>query len=211
MQMNSVRYKATLLFWGLLAIAALPVQAASFEITPFVGTRVGGDFDDFETPLISEIEIDDGASAGFVFGVGFGEHWQVEFLGSRQSTDLIAKGMISGKVGIDVDNYHVGGAYQFRDSLEALRPFVALSLGSTNFEPDGDLDGEDKFSFSFGGGVKYHFNDHLGVRLQGRFTATEINDSDEVWCDPFFCYVVEDTNFLNQTELSAGLIIRIGS
>jgi opacity protein-like surface antigen len=194
----------------LLLLAAIPAQAGRFELTPFVGTRVGGDFDDIETPLISEVEIDDGSSFGVVFDVSFGESWQLEILASSQPTELMAEGTISGQVDIDVNHFHVGGAYQFRDSLDSVRPFVAASLGSTQFDPDGALDSESKFSLSLGGGVKYHFNDRLGVRVQGRFTTTEINDDDEVYCDPFVCYVVEDSNFLNQTELSAGLIVRFG-
>lgn len=195
----------------LLLLAALPAQAREFELTPFVGTRVGGDFDDIETGLIDDVEIDDGASFGLVFDVNFGDNWQLEFLGSMQATELIAEGTVSGKGDIDVNHFHVGGAYQFRDSLENVRPFVAFSVGATQFDPDGALDSESKFSLSLGGGIKYHFNDRLGVRVQGRFTATEINDDDEVYCDPIGCWVVEDTNFLNQTELSAGLIIRFGS
>ena len=211
MNRKSVGFGASWLPLVVLLLAAIPAQARQLELTPFVGTRVGGDFDDIQTPLINDVEIDDGASFGLVFDVGFGENWQLEFLGSSQATELIAEGTISGKVDIDVNHYHVGGAYQFRDSLEPLRPFVAFSLGATQFDPDGALDSESKFSFSLGGGVKYHFNDRLGVRVQGRFTSTEINDDDEVFCDPFVCYVVEDTNFLNQTELSAGLVIRFGN
>lgn len=205
------RHKTTWLFLVLMAVVAVPAHAASFEVTPFAGARFGGDFDDFDTPLINEIEIDDGASFGLVFDVGFSENWQLEFIASRQSTELLADAALPGdlKLDIDVDHYHIGGAYQFRE-MEALRPFVALSLGTTQFSPDGDLGSENKFSFSLGGGVKYYFNDRLGVRLQGRFTSTEINSDDEVWCDPFSCYVVEDSNYLNQTEISAGLILRFG-
>jgi opacity protein-like surface antigen len=194
-----------------LALAAVPAQAVTFEVTPFVGTRVGGEFDDVQTPLISEVEIDDGASAGLIFNVNFGDNWQLEVSGSRQSTELIVKGSLEGSIDADVDYYHIGGGYQFFDSSSDWRPFVTVSLGSTNFDPDGDIDSESKFSFGLGGGVKYHFNDRLGVRFQGRWVSTEVNEDDEVWCDPFFCYQVEDTNFVNQFEVGVGLVIRFGN
>ena len=76
------------LLFCLLLLAAIPAQAGRFELTPFVGTRVGGDFDDIETPLISEVEIDDGSSFGVVFDVSFGESWQLEILASSQPTEL---------------------------------------------------------------------------------------------------------------------------
>ena len=41
--------------------------------------------------------------------------------------------------------------------------------------------------------------------------STEINDDHEVWCDPFICYEVEDNNYVNQFEVSAGLVIRFGN
>lgn len=201
------------LFALALILVVLPAHAVSFEITPFAGVRLGGDFDDFESPLIKDIEIENGASFGANLAVGIGENWQIEFIYSRQSTDLVARGTLPGKreIGIDVDYIHLGGLYQFRDSLDTIRPFFSFSLGSTQFDPEGNFGSENKFSFALGGGMKYAFNDRFGLRLQGRWVATEINDSDQVYCNVFNCFIVEETNFLNQIEFSVGLGIRFGN
>ena len=92
---------------------------------------------------------------------------------------------------------------------DRVSPFVSFSLGVTVFNPAG-LGSEDKFSFSLGGGVKYFLGERVGLRLQLRWTPTYVNSTSEgVFCNPFgFCYVVQDAHYVNQTEASAGLIIK---
>jgi len=188
-------------------------SAVSFEVTPFVGIRTTGEFDDIAATVpIREVEIDSGTSYGLTFGVEFNENWQAELLFSTQTSDFTATPNTGPRVDlgeIDTTVIHVGGVYQFKTEDDPWRPIVTFSLGSTNFDPE-DFGDDSKFSLSLGGGAKYRFNDRLGLKLLGRWITTEINDDDEIYCGAFGCYVVEDSNFLNQFEFTAGLAIRFG-
>jgi len=205
----------------LLGFALLPLLGAGgaqadakFEFAPFVGYRSGDKIDDLNRPLVKELETDDGYSWGVLFDVNFGENVQLEFLFSRQETDLEEKFVAGGGsrlTDIDIDNYHVGGVYRFGDELDDVRPFVSFYLGATNFRPAG-LSSENKFSFSFGGGVKFYFAERLGLMLMGRWTPTYINSSaGGYFCDPFGCWVVTDSQYFDQFEATVGVIIRFGS
>ena len=61
-------------------------SAVTFEVSPFVGIRTTGEFDDIVVPTISEIEIDSGTSFGLNFGIEFADNWQVELLYSTQTS-----------------------------------------------------------------------------------------------------------------------------
>ena len=64
---------------------------------------------------------------------------------------------------------------------------------------------ETKFSWGFGGGVKYFPWEGLGFRGHVRYTPTMLNDEDAGdFCDPFgFCQ-----GTLQQVEIAAGGVVR---
>jgi len=211
MHISKLRY---LQLATLLLLCSTVALAAEIELTPFYGYTFGGQFDDL--PGIEDFEIRDGDSYGATFGFMTSAETQVEVLWSHQDTDLRVnpfgpfRGSILGStLGMTVDQYHIGGLYLPYTGDHALRPFVSASVGVTVFNPDG-LNSEGKFSFSLGGGLKYYVGERLGFRLQARWTPTYVNSTDVgVFCDPFgFCYVLEDSNFVNQVEASAGVIIK---
>jgi len=193
---------------GFLGFAST-ASAAELELTPFWGYTWGGDFDDI--PAIDSIEIGDDDSYGLTLGFMTSDVTQIELLWSHQETDLDIRptiGQVS-TVGLNVDQYHIGGLYLPGTGSDRVSPFVSFSLGVTVFNPAG-LGSEDRFSFSLGGGLKYFLGERVGLRLQLRWTPTYVNSTSEgVFCDPFgFCYVVQDAHYVNQTEASAGLIIK---
>lgn len=190
----------------LLLGSAVAASAAEIELTPFYGYRFGGDFD--HVPGF-ELEIEDGDAYGIALGFATSEESQIELLWSRQETDLQVKLVAEPQstFGLTVDRYHIGGLYLPPTGDDALRPFVTFSLGITVFNPS-EGKSEDKFSVSLGGGLKYYFGDHVGLRLQALWTPTYINSTAEgIFCGPFTCYVVEDSHYVQQIEVSAGLII----
>ena len=136
---------------------------------------------------------------------------QVELLWSHQDTTLDIMPTIGPDttLGLDIDQYHIGGLYLPSTGSERISPFASFSLGVTIFDPVG-LSSEDKFSFSLGGGMKYSLGERVGLRLQVRWTPTYVSSTfGGVFCNPFgFCYVVEDAHYVTQTEASVGLIIK---
>jgi hypothetical protein len=100
----------------------------------------------------------------------------------------------------------------FKDGDSRLRPFILLGAGATNLAPDrSQVSSITRFAWVFGGGAKYSFSRHVGIRLQAKWSPTYINTTTEgVWCDPFWagCRAKGDSVFLNELDRTAGLTFR---
>ncbi len=194
----------------LLVLAATAASAAEIEVTPFIGARFGGEFEEFQTGPFERLELEDGSSFGLTLGLKVGPHADIEVLYSRQSTRLRSGQFLGPSVDltdINVDQFHLGGLYVFREQSSELRPFVSFSAGGTRFSPEDDLASETKLSLALGGGIKFALSRHLGVRLQVRVVPTLIEAEDEVYCW-YGCDSVTDSNWVTQAELSAGLVLK---
>ena len=104
---------------------------------------------------------------------------------------------------IDVDHYFVGGTYQWEMS-HPVRPFVSADLGILHLSPEG-FDGDTRFAFAVGGGVKLPISDHLGLRFDGRWVLSRLSGDTDIFCNGGSCLVVSDGTFFDQFEFSAGL------
>jgi hypothetical protein len=100
----------------------------------------------------------------------------------------------------------------FKDSESRVQPFVLVGAGVTNLAPDrSNVSSITRFAWVFGGGVKYNFSKHLGLRLQAKWSPTYINTTTEgVWCDPFWggCWAKGDSVFLQEIDGTVGLTFR---
>lgn len=194
-----------------LTIAPNAFADDKFEVTPFIGYRFGGDFDDIYDPTLTyrAVDISESEAYGLIFDINMGENAQIELSWSRQDTSLTGKQYNGPDVDLTdttVDYWHIGGNLLFGDSLDDARGFLAFSLGGTHFSPD-NFSGETQFSFGFGGGVKFYFSDLFGVRLQGKLLSTYVNSSTDWWCS-YNCWTVSTGNYVLQAEIDAGLIFR---
>ncbi len=196
----------------LLFPAAVFAQPGRFELTPFAGYRLAGDFDaDSGDPFDPElnIEVDESAVFGVLFGIPLTPYWQIEILANRQqttfSTDL---GFLEPQDELgDVDLTTVHGGLLFQWGAGQINPFVVFSVGFTRIDPKfDDLDSEDRFSTSFGGGAKIFFSQNVGLRLEARGfwtdLGTDFNDHDHDHDHDDY-----DSGGLFQGEGSVGLII----
>jgi hypothetical protein len=201
---------AALAFAALLAPTA--ATAEGIEITPFAGYRFGGDFgiEDRFGPFDVSFDLEDKGSYGVVLDFPVTRGLQIELLADHQETELrFDPGFLEPGVPIldlDVDYYHIGLLYQWAPG--DFRPFLVGSLGVTELSPSTPgLTDESFFSVSVGGGVKVLATEHIGVRLEGRFFSTVVQENGEVFCDPDFCFVQDET--LDQFEASVGLILKL--
>lgn len=198
----------SLVLFALCALLAGPSLAAGLELTPFVGYRIGGDFDNTSDFFAVDLEADDGESYGLILAFEVTRQFQVELLWSQQESTLLETGGFLGQddvlFDLDIDYYHAGILYQW--SPGQLRPFFTASLGGTRFRPVGDLSDDTRFSMALGGGVKFMANEHFGLRLEARGFATLIEDDDESFCDFGDCYYYDGDDYFTQLETRAGLI-----
>ncbi len=202
-------------------IIALPVLFAlgsssawgqpKVEITPFNGYRFAGGVT-LES-INTDLNLDSNVSWGFTVDVNVTETVAVEFLYSTQKTLLKARGGIFGPStpldDVSTNYYHGGVLFHFNEYDEPVRPFIVFSLGATNFNPDVEgLDSTTKFSFGFGGGVKFMASDHIGARLEFRGYSTNTNLTQTGWvCGYITCALVTGTQYIFQGDLTGGLII----
>jgi hypothetical protein len=189
----------------LLLPAAAFAQPGRFEITPTAGYRLEGDFDarsgDAFDPDLN-IKVDESA----VFGlIPLAPNWQLEILANRQQSSFIEdRGLLTPATTLgDVDLTIVQGGFLFQWGEGQVSPFVVATAGLTRIDPQfDDLESDDRFSASLGGGVKLFFSGNLGLRLEARGYWTDL---DTGFDDRYDRYDSGDGLF--QGEATAGLII----
>lgn len=203
--------RKSLIFVALLLIpAAALAQPHRFELTPMAGWRFDGEFnvdDDFLDER--NVRIDEGQSFGFIFNVGLGPNFQLEFLANRQDSEFVVDpGLFTPERSlgdVTLDMYHAGILYQWGPGQ--VQGFLSTGLGIARIAPDNDdLEAESRFSGNFGGGVKIFLAQNVGLRFDGRFYWVDLatsfdddhHDHDDDW---------DSDEGLWQTEGSVGLII----
>ena len=221
---------------GLLGVAALLLAAVCakaqgrFEVSPFVGYETSGSYplDVLSTTggplaLVDNLRVNDAISYGSFLGYNLTENGQLEFMWDRNNTSYSAHDITTQAYykayNSDIDQFQFGGLYMLRGSGHRLRPYVAASLGfthdsngsltSSGSTPAGTTPNRTAFAYSIGGGVKYYFNRHVGLRGDVRFMPTYGSSSSGEYCDPFYgCYTASVHNYLDRGNFVGGVIFR---
>jgi len=183
-------------------------EANSFEITPLVGYRFGGDFeanDDSPTPATSKIKLSEEINYGLLFAWDFDRKRQGEFLINHynsqfsQSVDSIAS---NNNIGITY--VHIGGNVPISDGY--LPVFITGGLGLTHLSPeDSLLDNETRFSMNVGIATKIPVSEHLSIRFGGRVYGTFFNSDSKIFCNEEDCAISISSDLWIQSEVNAGL------
>jgi hypothetical protein len=203
-------------FFGLM-LTLLPTLALAqeipprFEVTPFVGYRIGGTFDDAVSD--AQIEIDNSASFGLALNMHAGPNTQYELTFSHQDTKfgINSVNVMTADLDVTMDYLQIGGTYMWDGGLA--RPFLVATVGFAHVDPDGSaFDSETYFAFSIGSGLKLWPRKRFGLRLEGRFYGTVIDSDTSVFCrsgpDGSDCLIQTDGDLLWQLEMMAGAIWR---
>jgi opacity protein-like surface antigen len=133
---------------------------------------------------------------------------------NRQPTQLGAHVFNTNRIAsvsdVTLDMYQFSGLYEFGEERAKLKPFVVAGLGFTHIDSNGVLNFENRLSFNVGGGVKYYFSRHVGLRLEARYSPTQTTSTTGVVCDPFsgFCFTTRIHNYAHQGQANAGIIFR---
>jgi hypothetical protein len=208
------------LAWLLAALtllgAALPARADSprFELTPFVGGRVGGGFD-VVTLDDSESSVDLGSGASFGLDLGLYRDPQsfYQLLYSTQKADIDSRDPLLDGIDVRIDYLHVGGTAFFPQDNDLYTPYLSLTVGATFMRPDdGDYDSETKFSGSVGGGLRIPLNENVGLNLGVRGYVTLLDSDTRLFCnsdaDGAACLVKSSGSTFFQAEAQLGLSVR---
>lgn len=182
-----------------------------FEITPFSSYRIGGQFDEKDGD--GRFDLNESAAYGIMLNVLANPNGQWELLYARQNTNADTQGFIidDPQINLEVEYFHLGGTYLFDG--DNIRPFIALTLGLSHFDPDlPGLSSESFFSASFGAGLQLNANKRLGVRLEGRVFSTFVDSDSTIFCSSEggtgTCLIQVAGTILTQWEARAGLVFR---
>ncbi len=215
-----IKYRAILL--GMMAFClctAVSTRAqGKWELSPFVGFESSGSYPislnstgTISNP-IDNLRVNQALAYGTFLGYNLTENFQPEFMWNHNNTSYSGQQTLYGTYikayNSNIDQFQFGGEYTFFDSTHKLRPYAAASLGFTHDSNSGGNSNRTAFSWSIGGGVKYFFNSHFGIRGDVRYLPTYGNSSYGTYCDPIygFCYPANVSNWLNRANLVGGLI-----
>lgn len=191
-----------------------------YEVTPFFGARVGGNIDESAVgnPNVDFLKIKNSENYGIMAGVTFWGHFEGEFMWNRQPTSLSSHNpnddTFTFLSNMNLDMYQGDILYQFRSSDSKFRPFIVGGLGLSHFgvppvSGQSVLGFSNRFSYNLGGGVKYFFTPHVGLRLEARWSPTDTTQGQGQFCDEFGnCFPTAITNKAEQGQANIGLIFR---
>jgi hypothetical protein len=203
---DMVRKVAILL--AILALGATGALAQSVEVTPSIGYRFGGNFDDVgNANARGDASLDDSETYGISFDFITRDGWGIEVNWSTQSPTLDTSDSIipDGRFGARMTTFQVGYIHQFRRDTST-QPFFLATVGGAQLKVQGETN--NGFSYAAAGGAKFYFGDHFGLRLQGTLMHTRFSSADTFVCSDTTCYGLTEPNMPLQFEASAGLIFR---
>jgi hypothetical protein len=202
---------ATIVAFALCSAAAAQDSVTRFEITPFAGYRVGGEFSDTDTSV--DLDVRESGAWGLIVNgtVKANTEWEVLYSRQQAEVDVAELGAPVALIDIDIDYLHVGGTYLFDG--DKTRPFIAATVGASRFDPHFDGSSAETFvSGSIGAGVKIRLAERIGLRLEARAFGTLIDNDSRLFCESSSaggtCLIIAEGEILWQTEGRAGISIR---
>ena len=209
--MNQI--KIVLLIFILFSIysnsALAQYKRQQFEITPFAGYLFTSNLQTFD----GELKINNSFNYGAAFDVRLSDDLLIELLYIRTVTGVGLRKEFYQTVEKLFDmsvEYFQAGAH-VETETGPFRPFAAFTIGATYFNPQyNNYEGDWKFSFTAGGGIKYYFTNSLGLRLQWRFLVPIYFSSASIFCNDGVCGIfVSGGTYLLQYDLTAGLVFSL--
>jgi opacity protein-like surface antigen len=190
-------------------------QPRDIDITGFAGGRFFGSVDLPTDPVYDYLKIDNNYDYGLMGDVGLFGPFQAEFMWSRQPTSLEAHiygtGDFASDGNVTLDDFQWSLLYQMGDSSAKFHPYFGGGIGFTHWENAANvgLPFNNTVGFNLGGGVKYYFVKHFGMRIDFRWLPTRTTSQLAQYCDPFYgCYAANQNNYAEQLQLNGGLVFR---
>ena len=205
--------KRMLFIFALMAILSTMSFAQRIELMPFAGYRTGGSFNVTSTDFVS-FSVEDGFNFGLALGLMLSPVAEIEFMWSQTNSQLTGY-LIPPLRGEDpvfdihTSQFHVNFLLLFPRGNTKIVPYFMFGLGLTYADPKGETNGETRFSYSLGGGIKAMVNERVGLRFQAKWNPTYINTRTELWVDYWgFVYAVPVSQYMSQGEFTGGIFFR---
>jgi hypothetical protein len=199
------RFLCTVALLIAVASPAAVVHAQGVEVSPFYGYRFGGDF--FEIVTRHPVDLDGAPAMGVALDVPLRDGLQLEGFFTHQDGHVAAFATPFGPVQRVAVDHWLGGALQEFGGGTRVRPFATGMFGLTRYAIEGD--NEIRFTVNGGGGAKLFATRHIGVRLDGRISATFVDaNGSAIACASGGCFLALHVNVVWQAEFTAGMVVR---
>ncbi len=190
-------------------LSGISTTNQTLELTPIFGYTFGGRFDYEEDDGSEEtIEISDASSFGFRLGYNLADNSQIEFVYSRQETEITGGDLFptDALFDLNVNYFHLGGTLLWNRG-SGVEPYFTGTLGVTNFDPEeSSFDSLNRFSMGFGGGVRVFPLERLGIYTGARGLVTFVNSEIEGYSGSKGTYIKIEADAVWQFQVYAGLI-----
>ncbi len=193
-------------------------MAATVELMPMVGFQVNGS-KDLVGPRNDRMDLKNVALRGVSIGYMNKDNGELEFSWTRANSSAQIQrsgGFPSDQFDVKIDQFHLNALYMFSD--DAVQPFILIGAGATHLAPVTDRSPTTLFSMALGGGVKWLWNDYIGLRLDGRWTPALSPQGTHFFCDntgDTGCYSTQANSYashvvpaLQSFEFTSGLLLR---
>jgi hypothetical protein len=207
--------RTVLVTLALLPLAA-PAQAQQrrFELTPFIGWRFGGGLSNVNNPnapSVQGLDVNNSWDYGLILDIAINRMVAVELLFDRQNATVAqdVPGARQDLFDTKIDYYQAGLQFQVPDrQLKKPQGYLSITMGATNFIPDGDASSELRYSFGGALGAKVFFNDRFGVNVYTRYVGTYFNSTTDLFCaESGQCFQLPANTILHQLNIAGGAII----
>ena len=209
-------FKISLALISIVFTSCLFAQDHKVELTPFGGYLLGGSIKFYE----GKIKIEDAACYGGMLAVQVSSGNYIEFSytgmttqGNWEPYSSYAIEHPDTTVEMAVNHFQIGSVNELHLDNEAVRPYGTLSLGTTWFNiKEENSNDEWLFSIAAGVGLKYFFNDRVGIRIQARMLLPVVYNGGGFYIGTGGSGMyVSSTAPIVQGDFTGGLIIALGS
>jgi hypothetical protein len=191
-------------------------QDHKVELTPFGGYMLGGSIKFYE----GKIKVEDAGcyGANLAVRVSNGDYIELSYTGMTTKADWQPYSSYAFEhpdtiADMAVNHFQIGSVNELRLDNEAIRPYGTFTLGTTWFNIK-EENANDKWLFSVaaGLGLKYFFNEKIGIRIQARMLLPVVYNGGGFYIGTGGSGMyVSSTAPIVQGDFTGGLIIALGS
>jgi opacity protein-like surface antigen len=203
-----------LLLFSFVGVSSARAQH-EFEITPTGGLKFGGNIElgPNSSNGADYLPIKTSPNYGIDFDYSIWPNFQAEFMYLHQPTDVDQHFPGAGQAYLtsaDIDNYEFNVAYNFKPPDARMKPFISAGLGFTHWRPTSVLPVDSHtFSYNIGGGVKYFFTSHVGLRAEVRWIPSRTTPQLAEYCSIYYgCGTSLVYSHAQQGAVNGGIILR---
>ena len=195
--------------------ASAQLRSGTVELNGFAGYLFGGGLGhgpaDINVPYPYHVDIADDLNYGGRIGYNFNSLFEAEFEYARTETSFVTnpdRSNIPDTRFGDLTLQYFMGYLTFNFGHGRLVPFFTIGGGVADF--DSTLPGflatrsRSRGTAAIGGGMKYFFNPHFGIRGDGRFYSSYLG-SETVVCG--YYYTCTQTNWVTNFVANGGIVI----